>query len=418
MNDIPGDASMKEPEELQVSFIPSSPDFIIPQIQRLSIVNRRMGFESLINCTADGLTPAMQRLVEGGIFELTIASFKPENDKIVGTIATALRRLSAIAPEPFLRLIETIPYRYLFSANSSEVIDFLQQSAENFDQFASALLSFGGDFLNAIGRWLQGGEETAKSALELLYTLSQIDGVSFDFNCIKPFVDGQFSQDIRALTLNILMNVEPENREAYLNMLMSMFFNDPLTAVVIQVVREAYLTDQKGFESIVQQIYKRLMDNIEIPETAVLLGDLDIERVLKESVIEGILHQTELCIERADAIFRLCANNEIALPDKYLSQIAAHMNNTEDPEVIECIEGILRLHPDYFATEEGQKHIYDGLNNENSSISAFKICLNCCSDKPIAPELLHRFHDFVQQHENELDEELHCLVTQFLNNHQ
>ena len=417
MNNIPDDTNQKEPEELQVNFIPSSPDFIIPQIQRLSILNRTMGFESLINCTNDGLTPEMQHLIENGIFQIVISSFKSENQKIIGTIATALRRLSAIAQEPFLQLIDTIPFKYLFSVNSSKVIDFLQQSAENFDQFADVLLNYGNDFLNAIGQWLQAGEETAKSTLELIYTLSQIDGVHFDFNCIKPFVDGQFSQDIRALTLNILMNVEPENKEAYLNMIMSMFFNDPLTPTVIQVVREAYLTDSKSFESIIQQIYKRLMDNIEITETAVLLGDLEIEQSLKEAIIQAIFLQPDFCIERADAIFRLCSNNNISLPDKYLSQLATHMNNTEDPEVIECIEGILRLHPNYFATEEGQKHLFDGLNNNNSAISAFKICLNCCINVPIAHELLQRFQEFVQQHEHELDEELHSLVTQFLNHH-
>ncbi|KAH0785899.1 hypothetical protein GPJ56_010160 [Histomonas meleagridis] len=420
MEEIEGEQNGKEPEEIQIGFMPSSPEMVIPQIHSLSTISRTIGFESLINCTNNGLTPELQALLDQGVFPLVISQMCTENQKIIGVICTAARRLSAIAPQQFDALIERIPFQYLLSIQKNpEVIDFLQQSAENFDKFAYALLSNGDQLLAAVGQWLQDSEDTAKPALELLSTLSQIQGVNFDFNCIKPFIDGQFSPDIRSLALNILIQVDPQSIDQYLNLLLTIFLNDPLTPTVIQVLHDAYLQYIDKFQPVIPQIYARSLSEIQIPFTAVLLADISnsLDQQSKAQIITAIFAQPELTIERADAIFRIISSSNITLPVNFIDQLLSEIGKSDDRELDDCIEAILCIHHEYFSTEEGQAKIFQLFQNQNSQISAFKICLNCCMQKPVRQELMQCFVGFAQQFESEFDEEMHQTVAQFLANH-
>ena len=107
--------------------------------------------------------------------QMVISQMTEANMAIIGLVATALRHLSAVYPEKFRSLIPTIPLPFLLSVpKSTEVIDFLQQSAFNFDSFAAALLSTGQKLAVAVGNWIQKDEPHACATLELLATLARL----------------------------------------------------------------------------------------------------------------------------------------------------------------------------------------------------------------------------------------------------
>ncbi|KAK8899085.1 hypothetical protein M9Y10_001384 [Tritrichomonas musculus] len=416
-----------EPDELDIRFLPSDPELIIPQIQRLSIQNRTIGFETLVNITGGPMSPDIQKLLDQGLFPIVISSMNETNLKIIGLICTATRHLSAVAPQHFLELINTIPIKFLLSIpNVPEVIDFLQESAYNFEEFGNLLLSEENAqiFLNSIGTWLS-QEDTAKSALELLITLSQLPNTNgFDFSIVKPFVDGQYSPDIRALALNLLTQVEPQNAEHYIQTLFSMFMNEKPTPNVFQIIHDYLQLFPNFFVNLIPQIYQRSMENIDVPDSAILLADISshLDQPSREQIIALIFQQPNLCIERADAIYRMCSGNnnnyKITLPPNFIEQLVSNMEACDSEEVLQCTEAILKLHANYFASPELQAKILPVFEREPQfSVYGFKTILFCCNNCEVAAPVLQAFYNFAHQFESNFDEEIHSDVLKFLQSH-
>ena len=410
----------QEPDELEIGFIPSDPSMVMSQITKLSQTNRIIGFEAVVNLTNDGMTPEFASLLESGLLQQTISSINDSNIQIVGLICTALRRISAVAPDHFRSVMETVPIDFLLNVQGvPEVIDFLQESAFNFEQFGHMLLSDPMRLMNAVGAWLQ-NEATAKPTLELLYTLSQIPGNDFDFNCIKPFIDGQFSADMRMLALNILLQVEPQNAEQYLNMMMNIFLNDKPTPTVFQIIHDGLYTFSEFFQNLVPQLYQRAIENIEVPDSAILLADIaqQLDQQSKENIITQIFAQPVLSFERADSIFRLCNDCAIKLPANFVDQLISDMSTNESEETLQCTEGIVCLHSDYLASPEFQLKVLPILQRDSQfAVFGFRIILNCCANCPVVPQVLEAFHQFATQFESNLDPDMHNLVSTFLSNH-
>ncbi|OHS92868.1 hypothetical protein TRFO_12238 [Tritrichomonas foetus] len=423
--DMEGDPNIHqgpEPDELEIGFLPNHPDLVIPQIQKLSLTNRTIGLETLINITNDGPTPDTQKLIEAGVFPLVISQINESNMKIIGLVCTALRHLSSVAPQVFRELMGTIPIPFLLAIpDCPEVIDFLQASVFNFSEFAALLLSNGPAFLNAIGVWLQAGEQTALPTLELINALSQIEGIQFDFNCIKPFLDGQFSPDIRSLAMNILLQVEPQNAQMYLQMLMEMFMNDNPTSTVFQIIHDDLSIFPDFFQSLIPQLFQRSIQFIQVPESAIVLADIapHIDQAGRENIITQIFSQPQLCPERADAIFRICNDCEITLPPSNLAQLVTDLATNESEDTLQCTEAILVHHSPFFASPEVQTQLLPVFQRDpNFAVFAFRIVLYSCGSCAVVPPVLEAFRNFAVQFESSFEPELHKNVKLFLDAHQ
>lgn len=409
-----------EPSELAVGFGPADPSIIVPQIQRLAITSRTLGFETIVNCAGER-SPEMEQLVRDGLIQLVISSINDSNMKIIGLVVTALRHLSATYRDEFQALIPTVPFEFLLTkTSSSEVIDFLERSAFNFDSFASALLSFGEVLANAVANWLQASEDTARATLELLATLAQTENPQFDFGCVKPFLDGNFSPEIRALALNVLIQADPENWARYVEMLMSIFFNENDSGTVMEILHDLYVDRPDVFETSLQEIFTRLVQRVDVPSAAIVLADIapQLDDAKRQTILELLLNQPVLTIERADAIFRICEGQQLRLPDAFVDRLGRELTTGESAEALACIEAILKSYPEYFATEAAQEKLCAALQRPfEFAVVAFRLCVNCCAGHPVAPPLMEMFHAFASEHENEMDGDLHEAVAAFLEAH-
>lgn len=412
-----------EPSEMVIGFVPSDPSIIFSQIQKMNLTNKTMGFEAVVNATEQGPTPEMQELVNQGLYQLIISQINPTNKKILGLIVTSLRRLSVVFPDHFRAVMGELPIQFLLSVpDNTEVIDFLEQTSFNFPEFGQLLLSTGPLLLGAVGTWLQASNvDLARCTLELLGTLAQFEGAPFDFNCVRPFVDASFPTELRGLALNVLILVDKENYPTYLELLMTMFMNDAITGIVVQVLRDAYTDNPEVFAPHIANIYMRLCQIIEIPEAAILLADI-IEHVPqegRENAITLICSQPELTIERVDAIYRICGSCGIALPPPMVVRLAAELATNEDEEVLGCLEQILMQYPAYFAEEDGQAKLFDTIQNRAPIFSkyAFRLCIACCMGCPVAPPLLEAVRGLAEQCEADMDPEMHEAVAAFLAQH-
>jgi hypothetical protein len=287
----------------------------------------------------------------------------------------------------------------------------------NSDDFSDLLLSNGDALTLAVERWFQSGEMLVTAALELLSTLALVPGTTFDFQCVKPWADGGSPSNIRALALDILLKTEPEHAEVYLEALLGMFYNDNVSSTVIQILHDLCLVSLDAFAGAAPAMFARSLELLEVPDAAILVADL--APVLEEDVRrEGalrILAQAPLCIERADSVFRLCQKG-LALPPEALVQIAAALDEDGDPELLECVEAVLAFHPAFIADPLGQEALFGAL--QRGSVGAFRLCLKCCADVEIAPQLLLEFARFADDASEDLDPEMHAEVAEFLARHQ
>lgn len=413
-----------EQDELEIGFHCSDPDLVIPQINQISLSSRSLGFETLVNITDDQMTNDIQKLLDEGVFPLVISSMNEKNVQIIGLVCTAARHLAGVAPENFRELVETVPFDYLLSIpNVPEVIDFLQFCTLNFPEFAHLLLNVHEQALsNSLGVWLQNDEETIKSALELINSLVQFqDESEFDFSLVGPFTDGQYSVDIRALALNILCQAKTEDTLQYLQKFFEMFMNEKPTPIVFQIIHDG-ITD-KFFMDLIPQIYERSIKYISVPDSAVVLADIspNIDQESRENIITLIFQQSteDICIERADSLFRICSDNHIELPQECVEQLVHFMDVSQSEEVLQCIEAILKQNSNYFTSADLQLKLLPVFDREPQfSVYAFKVILACCASCEVAQPILQAFNDFAGQNESAFDESFHAEVSKFIDSHQ
>jgi hypothetical protein len=417
-----GGPDARDPEEVSFGFFPSHPELVIPEIQKLSLENRTIGFEALVNLVDQGATEDLAPLIEQGVMALVISQLNDSNRSIIGLVATALRRLSSLFPDEFQARIGDIPFPFLLNIpNCPEVIDFLERSVCNFDSFASALLACGDVLATALGNWLQAGEATAHPSLELIYQFAQIPSAPFDFACVRPFLDDDFPTNIRALTANILRVIDSANSAMYHEILFNLFYTQLPSPTVIQIMHDLYLESPRLFVPQIEQVWGRLLDSLSTPDSAILLADLapKVPQDTAEAAITQILAQDPLLIERVDAVFRICGTNDITLPQPLLMRLAQEMAVNDSGEVLQCIEAILMDYTEFFADPEAQELLFKALQRPPEfAIAPFKLCLLCCAECPIAPPLLEAFHEFATEFESELSDEFHSRVAAFLSVHQ
>ena len=101
MEEDPSHQRAGEPDELEVRFLPSDPDLVTPQIKEISLTNRTIGFETLVNITGGQMTPDIQKLLDDGFYPLAISSMNDINIQIIGLVCKTARRLSGVAPDDF-----------------------------------------------------------------------------------------------------------------------------------------------------------------------------------------------------------------------------------------------------------------------------------------------------------------------------
>lgn len=425
---IPTDPQMEnDPDELNVGFYPSDPNIVIPQIQKTSLTNRRIGFDTLIMLTGNGVTPELQQLLDQGVFQLAIESLNPSNKTIIGLVATAVRKLGADCPELFDQLVTSLPIDFLLSIpNSTEVIDLISVCISNSDEFAELLLQHSDLLLEAIGNWIVGSEEMTKSTLDLLISFVLIPGIQFDFSLVYPFLDENHSPDIRALVVNLLLHIEQDHAHL-LEILMGLVLQEIPSQTVLEVLHDVLLNYTAETEPYLTNIYSKMIEIIELPYSAVILADIASKFSADElnSVVSSILHQ-ELCIERIDAIFRIMNSNNYLLPNEYVSHLFTKFieygtATVEEfnGEIVCCLETILSHYSEYFADQEVQSHLTQVLINENGQygLSGFKICLYSCMENTVIPDLLQAFLLFNQTYQNDLVEMAED-ISKFISNHQ
>jgi hypothetical protein len=114
-----------------------------------------------------------------------------------------------------------------------------------------------------------------------------------------------------------------------------------------------------------------------VPDAAILVADLA---------------QAPLCIGRADSVFRICQRG--------LAQRADSLDEDGDQEVVECADAL------------GQEALFGAL--QRGSAGAFRLCLKCCADLEIAPQLSLQLARFAEDVCEDLDPEMHAKVAEFL----
>jgi hypothetical protein len=405
-----------DPEELEIGLSLSSAELIIPQLRLVSLTSRRIAIDSLLGLCASGPTEELQALVKEGLFPLLLTHFSAENLPIIGEIATSFSRLSALFPDDFAAIVREIPISFLLSVpGSPEIIEFFQNCAVLSEEFAAVLISVGEAFVESVNSWLQTNENLAKPTLELLSTLADIPGAPIDFSFVKPLIDNWFPIDIRALALEILIKVEEENAMGYIKGLLELFYQEKVTSTLIQVVHDVCLLVPEAVAA--EQIFARAVELLEIPDAAILIADVaqGLTQVQREEGVTRILEHAPLCIERADSVFRICREG-VRLPREMLAQFATELSGEGGEELLGCVEAILELHPEFFADAEGQQKLCEGLVND--SVNAFRLCLKCCANVQVDPQLLRAFGEFAENADEDLDAEIREEVMNFVAHHQ
>ena len=199
-----------------------------------------------------------------------------------------------------------------------------------------------------------------------------------------------------------------------------MFLNEKPTPNVFQIIHDDLQIFPNFFVNLIPQIFQRSIQNIDVPDSAILLADVSqsLDQPSKEQIISLFFQQPALCMERADAIFRICSQNQITLPPNYIEQLVTDMQTNEAEDIIQCTEAILKLHASYFSTPELQMKVLPIFEREPQfSVYGFKLILFCCANCPVVPPVLQAFYNFAHQFEANFDQEIHNEVARFLETH-
>ena len=131
-----------------------------------------------------------------------------------------------------------------------------------------------------------------------------------------------------------------------------MFMNEKPTPTVFQIIHDGIQDD--FFIELIPQIYERSIENIDVPDSSIVLADIssNLDQESRENIISLIFQQSDLCIERADALYRICHENQINLPQNFVEQLIDDMVTNESEEVLQCTEAILLQNAEYFTSTD------------------------------------------------------------------
>ena len=404
-------------EELEVGLLPRHISVALDQIQFPIIETRKIGFNTLINAKPgqDGY----EELFENDVFSLLIESFNDSNLPIIGMVCAAYRNLSFLNPEKADEYTNSIPIPFLLTIKeNSEVIDFMStlvlNSFEGENSFPNHLLS-NDLFLPTLEEWLHSKNNAiVKSSLDLINSFAMYNSNSLDFSIVADFIHPEFSAGIRALALNILIQIEPKT-EYYTQLISILEQDEKLGQTYFEIIHDIYSSNPEIFPH--DLLFQRCLEHFNVNAAALLVANMSnqLNEEQMHLVVDAFFQTQFPTAEQCFALSQLLSvNSSLLNPDQY-EKIGELYTKEYDIETMGIIENIISTNLDYATSEDAQmKYLFIINKGQEHALRTIEFILELFSDKQMIQPLSEALSHYVESNKGlvtDLQEKIDILLS-------
>ena len=391
-----------------VKLIPRTIEVAISEISNPDLEIRKRGISSLINAKPG--QEGYDTLFENDIFNLLLDSFNENNLPIIGMICAAYRNLAFLNPEEADKYTSNIPISFLLQVKpNSEIIDFLSTLVLNYydgqENFPDMLLK-SDEFSNALSTWLESNNANImKSALDLINSFAMYSTESMDFSFVKEYTTNKFPTDIRALAINILIQVDASD-ELY-SELISLLNEEEIGAVFFEIVHDIYQSNPEIFDDCFELLISRCFDNFNIAPAALIIATAN-EKLNEEQqklVAEKFFESKQITPEQCFALFNVASKNAELITEREYARLIKIYKKLLDIDTMMALERILTINEEFATSEEAQR-TYLSIMKKGGEYEMHEVefLVELFEGKQMIPELIQEVAHFKEDNEDELAE--------------
>jgi len=408
-------------ETIEFGFLPNSPELILSQIEQKEMFTRKIGFNGLSALLqGDCESEEVKQLLEHNIFGVLIESMCEANEPIMSNVLSAFQKLSSVFPNHFDEIVEQIPFDYLLKIDKNpEIIEFFSNMVNNSDVVPQILLSLEPLLTESISNWLQSTvSPVIKATLSFLTSLAMFNHECYDFNIAKPVTDSSYNCEIRALALNLFLQIEPSDE--VFHTLMEIGLEDNLGNSVYEVFHDLYLSTPSSFDEYLAGLIQNSIKHFSVSSAAIFIADCisHVNEEQRELIIEQYFKMINQEPEHAYCLYVLLKSHPMELSPEHMVYLATQYAHTEKLESMESLEHIIAMSPEFLATEECQNNLLKVFSKPlEFSARVFEFILDNYKNIHTTDEIMEAMKELFSENETELSE-MALKVSQFQRNHQ
>lgn len=396
------------------------PVFAIENINSNMLDKRSMSFQAVIDIFKDDNEESITILYNNNILDKIIESMNDNNLSIIGLVLDAFEAIFMYKPEVADKYFTLIPLDFLIEIDDVSVIEFfsflvLNSPCEEFS-FAEVLVGHP-LFLTKINKWISTDKNIfVEMTLELIGSLSKVSNDCMDFSFVTQFVDEKFNSTVRALALNVLLNVN-FNMDLIIT-LVGLLQNTDLTSTVFEILFDTIKTNTDCFKDMMSGILDVCIHNIEVSPACILIGNF--AKFLNESqaleYVNLFFNSSKNYGEQFFALYSILEISPNILNGEQLLILAQLYSRCNKDDVMEMLEGILSLYNEFLATPECQS-ILSECFGESDQLSRSVFLFIIENYDKVHPELYNAVSEYISNSDqDDFDEKTQGKINQFIAN--
>lgn len=396
------------------------PVFAIENINSNMLDKRSMSFQAVIDIFKDDNEESITILYNNNILDKIIESMNDNNLSIIGLVLDAFEAIFMYKPEVADKYFTLIPLDFLIEIDDVSVIEFfsflvLNSPCEEFS-FAEVLVGHP-LFLTKINKWISTDKNIfVEMTLELIGSLSKVSNDCMDFSFVTQFVDEKFNSTVRALALNVLLNVN-FNMDLIIT-LVGLLQNTDLTSTVFEILFDTIKTNTDCFKDMMSGILDVCIHNIEVSPACILIGNF--AKFLNESqaleYVNLFFNSSKNYGEQFFALYSILEISPNILNGEQLLSLAQLYSRCNKDDVMEMLEGILSLYNEFLATPECQS-ILSECFGESDQLSRSVFLFIIENYDKVHPELYNAVSEYISNSDqDDFDEKTQGKINQFIAN--
>lgn len=396
------------------------PVFAIENINSNMLDKRSMSFQAVIDIFKDDNEESITILYNNNILDKIIESMNDNNLSIIGLVLDAFEAIFMYKPEVADKYFTLIPLDFLIEIDDVSVIEFfsflvLNSPCEEFS-FAEVLVGHP-LFLTKINKWISTDKNIfVEMTLELIGSLSKVSNDCMDFSFVTQFVDEKFNSTVRALALNVLLNVN-FNMDLIIT-LVGLLQNTDLTSTVFEILFDTIKTNTDCFKDMMSGILDVCIHNIEVSPACILIGNF--AKFLNESqaleYVNLFFNSSKNYGEQFFALYSILEISPNILSGEQLLILAQLYSRCNKDDVMEMLEGILSLYNEFLATPECQS-ILSECFGESDQLSRSVFLFIIENYDKVHPELYNAVSEYISNSDqDDFDEKTQGKINQFIAN--
>lgn len=396
------------------------PVFAIENINSNMLDKRSMSFQAVIDIFKDDNEESITILYNNNILDKIIESMNDNNLSIIGLVLDAFEAIFMYKPVVADKYFTLIPLDFLIEIDDVSVIEFfsflvLNSPCEEFS-FAEVLVGHP-LFLTKINKWISTDKNIfVEMTLELIGSLSKVSNDCMDFSFVTQFVDEKFNSTVRALALNVLLNVN-FNMDLIIT-LVGLLQNTDLTSTVFEILFDTIKTNTDCFKDMMSGILDVCIHNIEVSPACILIGNF--AKFLNESqaleYVNLFFNSSKNYGEQFFALYSILEISPNILNGEQLLILAQLYSRCNKDDVMEMLEGILSLYNEFLATPECQS-ILSECFGESDQLSRSVFLFIIENYDKVHPELYNAVSEYISNSDqDDFDEKTQGKINQFIAN--